>query len=402
MNCGGPAVLHTGCRRKGHMIPNMHPALAGLIGVAVTLVVMALVVGVRRGIHPPHPTGAISHEEAGRELRRLVDGLPWAAMLVGSDDEVLAINNQGLDAGIGVGSRIGHQRLLKLVRTTRRANQPFRGELELPRGPEDALALAAAVIPLARGHVLVVGDDLTATRRVEATRRDFLNNVTHELKTPIGAISILSEALAVAEDDPEAVSLFAGRLRQESLRLAELVEQIIDLSRLEVAPRLNLESVAVEELVQESLTRTRVLAQSRHVDLVSDVGARLLVRGDRGQLTDAITNLVNNAIVYSGRGARVAVVATAAEEGGRSFVDVRVADNGIGIAPEDQERIFERFFRVDYGRSRDNGGTGLGLSIVDQVAQAHGGSVSLWSEPGQGSTFTLRLPRQAEGEGQAA
>lgn len=381
------------------MIPNMHPALAGLIGVAVTLVVLALVVGVRRGMRPLHPAQVISHAEARLELRRIVAGLPWAAMLVGSDDEVLEVNEKGLDLGLGRGSRVGFVPLLKAVRSTRRSGDGFRGELELRgTGGEDSLAVAAALIPLAGGHVLVVGDDLTAARRVEAVRRDFLSNVTHELKTPIGAISILSEALGEATDDPGAVTLFARRLRQESARLAELVEQIIDLSRLEAAPRLELEVVGVDELVHESLGRTRVLAQSRHVNLVESVPAGLSVRCDRAQLVDAIANLVTNAIVYSDENARVAVVAGAADVDGAPFVDIRVADNGIGIAPEDQQRIFERFYRVDYGRSRENGGTGLGLAIVRHVAEAHAGSVSVWSEPGQGSTFTLRLPRQPEGE----
>lgn len=381
------------------MIRSMHPALAGLIGVAVTLLVLALVVGVRRGMRPLHPARVISHDDARQELGRIVDGLPWPAVLVGSDDEVLAVNGRGLDIGLGRGSRVGHQELLKLVRVTRRNGEGFRGELSL-KGPsgEEALVLAAAVIPLVGGHVLVVADDLTATRRLEAVRRDFLSNVTHELKTPIGAISILSEAVAAADDDPEAVTMFAGRLRQESARLAELVEQVIDLSRLEAAPRLHLEVAAVEELIGEALARTGVQARSRNVNLVESVPAGLHVRCDRGQVVDAITNLVTNAIAYSGEHARVAVVANGADVDGEAFVDIRVADNGIGIAPEDQERIFERFYRVDYGRSRDHGGTGLGLSIVRHVAEAHGGSVSVWSVPGQGSTFTLRLPRQPEGE----
>lgn len=381
------------------MIPNMHPALAGLIGVAVTLVVLALVVRVRRGMRPQRPAQVISHAEARLELGRIVEGLPWAAMLVGSDDEVLAVNDKGLDLGLGRGSRVGFAPILKAVRSARRSGDGFRGELDLRgAGGEESLAVAAAVIPLVGGHVLVVGDDLTSARRVEAVRRDFLSNVTHELKTPIGAISILAEALGEAVDDPEAVTLFAGRLRQESARLAELVEQIIDLSRLDAAPRLELEVVGVDALVHESLGRTRVLAQSRHVNLVASVPAGLSVRCDRAQLVDAIANLVTNAIVYSGENARVAVVATAADVDGAPFVDIRVADNGIGIAPEDQERIFERFYRVDYGRSRENGGTGLGLAIVRHVAEAHAGSVSVWSAPGQGSTFTLRLPRQPEGE----
>lgn len=243
--------------------------------------------------------------------------------------------------------------------------------------------------------VLVIAEDEAAKRRVETVRRDFVANVSHELKTPIGAIGILAEAVEAASDDPEAVSRFAGRLQLESARLAELVGQIIDLSRLQASDPLDAtEMVDVSDVLDEALGRSREAADHRGVVLSRSQDQPARVLGDRWQLTDAVTNLVQNAIAYSDRRARVSVGASTVTVGEDRFVDIRVSDNGIGISADDQERIFERFYRVDHGRSRDSGGTGLGLSIVRHIAGAHGGSVSVWSQPRQGSTFTLRLPAQ--------
>ncbi|QNP57588.1 hypothetical protein H9L22_11605 [Tessaracoccus defluvii] len=255
------------------------------------------------------------------------------------------------------------------------------------------MEVAAHVRPLGNDRVLVLGVDESGERRVEAVRRDFVANISHELKTPIGAISVLSEALAAARDDPEAVDLFSGRLQRETARLAELINQIIDLSRLQSEdPMLSRELVDVGEVVAEAVSRSQERATQRGVGLIVAHTDVVRVMGDRWQLADAITNLVQNAINYSNERARVTISVQAVAQDGDDFVDVKVSDNGIGIRPEEQERIFERFYRVDYGRSRESGGTGLGLSIVRHIAVTHGGSIRVWSRPGQGSTFTLRLP----------
>lgn len=389
----------------------MPPVFAGLIGAVTTLLLVVLVLTIRRTLEGRQQ---LSEPRAGSvassDLSRVVDTLRAGTMLVGSHDEVLTTNQTALAMGLARGSRVGFPELLELVRQTRASGEIFSGHIERERVPGvDAVSLMGRVVPLEDGVVLVITEDESATQRVEAVRRDFVANVSHELKTPIGAISILAEAVEAASDDPEAVSRFAGRLQMESARLAELVGQIIDLSLLQSAdPVASPEIVDVEDVIDEALARCREAADNRDVALsrFQDQPARVV--GDRWQLSDAVTNLVQNAISYSEHRARVAVSVMTVDAQDERFVDIKVSDNGIGIPEAEQERIFERFYRVDYGRSRENGGTGLGLSIVRHIAAAHGGSVHVWSRPRHGSTFTLRLPAQPvdvepeTGEGGAA
>jgi two-component system sensor histidine kinase SenX3 len=195
------------------------------------------------------------------------------------------------------------------------------------------------------------------------------------------------------------VRRFARRLQIEGHRLADLVRQIIDLSRLQSDdPLLEQKDVSVDEVIRAAVDRNRVDADDRDVVLTAGGRGGLHVIGDEGQLITAVSNLVENAIMYSERGARVAVAARSLVLGEEEFVDVSVSDNGIGIPEEEVQRIFERFYRVDYARSRENGGTGLGLSIVKHIAAAHGGYVHVWSKPGQGSTFTIRIPQHSTRE----
>jgi two-component system sensor histidine kinase SenX3 len=232
-------------------------------------------------------------------------------------------------------------------------------------------------------------DDRTEARRVEEVRRDFVANVSHELKTPIGALHLLAEAVEDAAEDPDAVRRFAERMQRESLRLSALVQEIIELSRLQVAdaghaPR----QIQVDDVVSDAVDRCRLAAQAKHIDVVAggDQGSRVF--GDHALLVTAVRNLVDNAIAYSPEGTRVAVAVRRND----NLVEISVTDQGIGVPHAEQARIFERFYRVDPARSRATGGTGLGLSIVKHVAANHGGEVTLWSSEGQGSTFTLRLP----------
>ena len=373
----------------------MSPALAGLIGALVALAVVAVAIGIRMGIRARQDSlGPAPGSEATPDLARIVAALNHGAILVGSHDEVLASNDAGAGMGIVRGARVGFKELLALVRDVRETGRTYKGALAREREPgEEPLDLTGRVIPLEDEMVLVIAEDETAARRIDAVRRDFVANVSHELKTPIRAIAILAEAIEAASDDPDAVSNFVRRLHVESNRLGELVGQIIDLSRLQSADHTALEDlVEIDEVIDEALNRSRVLAANRSVNLIRAKASSFRVQGNSWQLADAVTNLVQNAIVYSDVNARVAVTVVGVTEDGEEFVDIKVADNGIGIGPEDQERIFERFYRVDYGRSRESGGTGLGLSIVRHIALAHGGNIRVWSKPHQGSTFTLRLP----------
>jgi two-component system sensor histidine kinase SenX3 len=320
--------------------------------------------------------------------------LSSSAVVVGPHDEVLEATRAARSLGLARGTRVGVPELLDLVREARRDGQTRLHDLELSRGPGDStLYLSARVAALPDGLVVILADDLTASYRVEATRRDFVANVSHELKTPIGAISLLAEAVEDAADDPDAVRRFAHRMGIESGRLADLVSQIIDLSRLQADdPLAEPQVVDIDEVLRDAVDRCRVDAEQRGVTLTlaGAHGARVL--GNARQLSTAVGNLVENAVVYSDPGARVVVAAHTRAHSEDDDVEITVSDTGIGISPADAERIFERFYRVDYGRSRANGGTGLGLSIVKHVAASHGGRVGVWSQVGRGSTFTITVP----------
>jgi two-component system sensor histidine kinase SenX3 len=239
------------------------------------------------------------------------------------------------------------------------------------------------------GLVLLLAEDQTESRRVEEVRRDFVANISHELKTPVGALALLAETMEEAADDPEAVRRFAGRMRQEASRLTYLVQDLITLSRIQAAePVPDPNPVDLGAVVAEVLDRCRMKASARGIELAESCDAGLAVLGDEDLLVTALRNLVENAVAYSPEKTRVVVSAT--RDGGRAAQIS--ADQGIGIPERDLERIFERFYRVDPARSRATGGTGLGLAIVKHVVAAHGGKVTVWSKEGVGSTFTLRLP----------
>lgn len=328
------------------------------------------------------------------ELLAIVPLISQPAVVIGPHDEVLKFTDAAQAIGMVRGSRISIPEVLEMVRQGRKSKHSItqRMAVRRPYGVQ-ASDLEVSVARLGEnGAMLVLAQDLTPTQRIDESRRDFVANISHELKTPIGAIRALAEAVQAGADDPEAVAHFTGMMQKETARLSELVGQIIDLSRLQADnPLLDAHPVDLADVVGEAVGRYQTIARSRDVNLVV-TGEGSWVVGDHGQLVDAVSNLVSNAINYSEPGARVAVSVGNREIDGEEWVELAVADNGIGIKPEDQERVFDRFFRVDYGRSRQSGGTGLGLSIVSLVAQAHGGNVHLWSQPGQGSTFTLRLP----------
>ena len=282
--------------------------------------------------------------------------------------------------------------LLATVRVVRRKHSRQLGQIEIPRGPigEGRHELTVNVIPLTEDDlVLVLLSDESEAQRVHEVRRDFVANISHELKTPIGALSLLSEAVLGAKNDPEAVEKFANRMQTESKRLTDLVQEIINLSRLQDSDPLSVPSeLQVQDLIREAIDQTQVTADSRQIVVSNSDNVDGLILGDREQLIMAIQNLIENAINYSPEGTKVTVTSKV-EDG---IVDISVTDQGIGIPDTDLDRIFERFYRVDPARSRLTGGTGLGLSIVKHVALKHGGEVKVWSAENVGSTFSLRLP----------
>ncbi len=290
------------------------------------------------------------------------------------------------------------QELRDLARRTRRDGVIREVEIDLVRGDVAGAVMRARVAPLGASHVLLLAEDHTQARRVEEIRRDFVANISHELKTPVGGISLLAEAIQDARDDPAAVARFAQRIQTDSARLTRLVQDIVELSRLQVADTLHEPHlVDVAAVLTESTDRARVRADAVGIALEVSAPAGLAVFGDAELLATAVGNLVTNAVNYSDGGTRVAIGARRRDDN----VEITVSDQGHGIPASEQERIFERFYRVDPARSRATGGTGLGLAIVKHVCATHGGTVSVWSEEGQGSTFTMTLPSAAVPEAAA-
>lgn len=325
-----------------------------------------------------------------------------SAVVLDEDDAVVKASSAAYALGLVRGGRLTVEPMLAMARDTRRDGEIRQVELDLPRrtgrvvSGGGALAVSARVAPLGSRLVLLLVEDMTEARRIEAVRRDFVANVSHELKTPVGALSLLSEAVMDAADDPEAVERFAGRMQGEATRLTSLVQELIDLSRVQNDdPLEDAEPVRVDELVAEAMERCRQQAGAKQITIATGGTAGLHVWGHRGQLAAALGNLVENAVNYSPARTRVGVAARRLPAQGGDLIEVTVTDQGIGISEKDRERIFERFYRVDPARSRATGGTGLGLAIVKHVAASHGGEVTVWSAEGQGSTFTLRLPEAA-------
>ena len=320
-----------------------------------------------------------------------------SALLIGPNDEVLKASAPSHLLGVVRGSQLDVADLLEMVRLVRRDGQIREGELVVRRsrsGP--AINIAARVAPLGSRLVLVLVEDRTRERRVEAIRRDFVANVSHELKTPVGAINLLAEAVAQAADDPEAVVRFASRMQMESERLTRLVQQIIELSRLQGDDPLDeLDPVSVDALAERSMDRVRVDASDNGVELAFAGEHGFQVLGNGEQLVVALGNLVENAVVYSQPRTQVTISVRSVDR----MVELAVTDQGVGIPATELERIFERFYRVDPARARATGGTGLGLSSVKHVAATHGGEVRVWSVEGDGSTFTMVIPAQLDDAG---
>lgn len=335
-------------------------------------------------------------------LIKALQSLDVESLVLIPGEEIL-FQSQGVsNFGLIKDERITSEDLLALIRVVRRTRESHRGTLELARGPIGAgkRELKVSVAPLDdEGMVLVLISDESEARRIDAVRRDFVANVSHELKTPIGALGLLSEAILGAKDQPDEVVRFATRMQNEAKRLTELVQEIIDLSRLQSSdPLQKALEVEVSDVVREAVDQAQFSSEQRGINLeIGDIEDATVI-GDRDQLITAVHNLVENAVNYSPERTKVSIVTKRVGD----IIEISVADQGIGIADSELNRIFERFYRVDPARSRLTGGTGLGLSIVKHVALNHGGDVKVWSKEGVGSTFTLQLPVALDEEGSSA
>ena len=236
--------------------------------------------------------------------------------------------------------------------------------------------------------VVAVIDDVSERRRLESVRRDFVANVSHELKTPSGALGLLAETL-LSETDRAVIARLASRIQTEAFRINGIIDELLDLSRIEAEESPPRELVLADVVLAEAVERAR--PASEETGVLIELGQPVpvvAIMGDRRQMVSAVHNLLENAVRYSDAGTTVEVSAHLSNE----HVDLVVKDEGIGIPAAEVDRIFERFYRVDQGRSRHTGGTGLGLSIVRHVAHNHSGEVLVESHEGEGSTFTIRLP----------
>ncbi|WP_098483351.1 sensor histidine kinase [Georgenia soli] len=349
----------------------------------------------------------VSERERGAHRRRdegdgpddvvsVLSVLPQAVLVLEPDDDVQRASAAAYSYGLVRNDTLAHPEVREMVAGVRRDGHIRDAELTLTRGPLEGagtLRMQVRVAALRHGRVLVLAEDRTTARRLEEIRRDFTANVSHELKTPVGALGLLAETVADAADEPDTVRHFAGQMQKESARLAALVQELIELSRLQEPDALvDPEVVDLDEVVAEAVDRVRVEAMSRKVTLVLGGAKGVKVYGDAALLTTAVRNLLDNAIRYSGPTGRVSVGVSCRD----ALVRVAVVDQGAGISAEQRERVFERFYRGDEARSRETGGSGLGLSIVKHIANDHGGRVELWSTEGKGSTFTLVLPQAFE------
>ncbi|MEY2841818.1 MAG: hypothetical protein RLY74_959 [Actinomycetota bacterium] len=325
-------------------------------------------------------------------LIKALESLESESLLVLPGEVIIHQSENLVNFGLVKDGRVSSEDLIALIRVVRRTSETRRGSIEIARGPigEGKRELRVSVAPLTEdGLILVLVSDESEARRIDAVRRDFVANVSHELKTPIGALGLLSEAILGAKNDPEAVVKFATKMQNEAKRLTELVQEIIDLSRLQSSdPLQKAFPVEIEDVIREAINQAQISAESRNIALDVGLMQQAVVIGDRDQLIMAIHNLIENAINYSPEKTKVSVNSTIKE----GLIEVSVTDQGIGIPESELGRIFERFYRVDPARSRQTGGTGLGLSIVKHVALNHGGDVRVWSKESVGSTFSILLP----------
>lgn len=332
-------------------------------------------------------------------LSQILDVLPDAAAIIDSTDHVLASSDNCIAMGLVSLDRIGSVEIRALNREVHRLHKTQSRDVVIKRNGSRLSEWEARIqiSPIDEELSLMIAQDLSEERRLNDVRRDFVANVSHELKTPVGALSLLAEAVQAADSDIEQVRHFTSRMQIEVKRLTAMISDLVALSQVQGdAPLRNSAPVNVAEIIGEAVDATKIAAEQKGIEVaVSDDVNVGKIFGDEDQLNVALSNLISNAIKYSPNNTRVGVGARRNDD----VIEISVTDQGPGIPEEAQSRIFERFYRVDPARSRDTGGTGLGLAIVKHVCANHGGDCLVWSQVGQGSTFTLRFPAYQNGAG---
>ena len=362
--------------------------LALFVGIAIGLIVTLAFVGAFR-------LRAIASESANPQIpesvTRMLDVLGDAAVVTDASGIVVAASPSSRWLGVKAGSRLVQEELRELMKQARRdGRSPAQTmRIRVSRVSTDTRLVIGRAASISDDFIAIFVRDISEQERVQQMRQDFIQNTSHELKTPVGAIGLLAEALEMAADDPDQVRRFSERVSAEATRLGQLTARIMNLSRLQAADELiEVGDVSIDDVVTRAVEQHLVPAQGANVELIVGGETGHHVHGDARVLVEALSNLVSNAIAYSPAGSHVGIGVECSDD----VIEIAVTDQGIGISEADQKRIFERFYRADQARSRHTGGTGLGLSIVKHAIQRHGGEVRLWSRPGQGSTFTIRLP----------
>ncbi|MDD7961881.1 sensor histidine kinase [Microbacterium thalli] len=380
------------------MNPTQLALVALLAGAVVGLLIAGLVIAALRARDKAR---AQADGDVPPGAREVLAALDEAALIVDASFVIVATSPSAELFGLREGEAIPGDELRELLRASRGVSHSETGTLRLRRSvaPAEPRLIVARASGITPRLTLVLVRDITERERLAEMRRDFVANTSHELKTPVGAVTLLAEAIESAADDPDQVRSFATRLSAEATRLGNLTSRIMSLSRLQSSDELTeLRDVAIDEVITSAVETHAIAAESAGVTLVRGGDRGLYVRGDVQVLSEAVGNLIANAIAYSPPASQVGV----GVRGVTDAVEIAVSDRGIGIPESDQQRVFERFYRADYARSRRTGGTGLGLSIVKHAVQRHGGEVQLWSRPGRGSTFTIRLPAIAAPDGTPA
>jgi len=373
------------------------PILAFLIGAALTVPAVLLSQWVLRWrARNRADDGAQDDTVAAvsQVLHLVTQGSPTGIAVINRTGNVMLSNARAHDMSIVHDGSV-NPRVLEVAKAVLEQQEEHVLDLDLPQRTtgsriRNVRALVAPLTLTDNSYAIVYGSDESENVRMENARRDFVANVSHELKTPVGGMALLAEALLQDPTDPEMVEYFGNKLQKEAHRMGEMITDLISLSKLQGAEALpDMAPVRVDDIVDDAVARNLVAAENHGIELNRGQRLGLRVMGERAMLTVAVSNLITNAINYSPSGQPVSVTQRLVRD---NVVLIRVTDRGIGIAPEDQKRVFERFYRVDKARSRSTGGTGLGLAIVKHVVANHGGTIRLWSRPGTGSTFTIELP----------
>lgn len=371
--------------------------IAFFLGVLATALAVPAVLWLNRRFQRYRSTETLTKNEVttvSQVLHLTIQGSPTGVVVLDRGGEVVLSNAQSHEMGM-VHERTLNPEIWRFAGEVYEDQETRALDLTMSRRRPGSRVSAIRVVvkPLTLvddRFVIAYGTDESENVRMESARRDFVANVSHELKTPVGGMALLAEALIESVDDPEQVHYFGSRLHKEAHRMADMINELISLSKLQGAESLpDMEPVQVDAVIDEAISRNQLAADNAGIGLTKGPSREVYVNGDKSLLVTALSNLISNAINYSPESSPVSVSQKIVDH---DLVLIRVTDRGMGISEEEQKRVFERFFRVDKARSRQTGGTGLGLAIVKHVVANHGGNIKLWSRPGTGSTFTIELP----------